>query len=79
VPAKVVLDLGGKPAQVKITIGARNNKSGVAVPVLYRNFLHEAIGGKSGKDADPRGVPCKKLAPEYINVVVRNCHVVYFL
>jgi hypothetical protein len=73
-PAQVVLDFGCKPAQVEITVSARNNKSGVAVPVLNRNFLHEAIREKSGKDADPRWVTCKEFARECINVVIRNCH-----
>jgi hypothetical protein len=76
VAAQVVLDYGSKPAQVEITISARNNKSGLAVPVLGRNFLHDASREKSGKNADARRVPCEELTREHINVVIRNCHVV---
>jgi hypothetical protein len=54
---------------------ARNNKSGLAVLVLSRNVLHDAIREKSGKDADPRRVSCKELTGECINVVIRNCRV----
>jgi hypothetical protein len=46
------------------------------VPVLHGNFLHDAIREKGGKDADPRRVTGKELTREYIDVVIRNFHVV---
>ena len=41
-------------------VRARNHKSGLAVPVLCRNLLHDAIRERSRKDADPRRVTCKE-------------------
>jgi hypothetical protein len=72
--AQVILDLRCEPAQIEIAIGTRNNKSGLAVPVLSRDFLHDVISGKSGKDADSRRIAAKELICECINVVIRNCH-----
>ena len=75
-PAQIVLDCGSKPAQIEIAIGARNNEGGLAVPVLSRNVLHEAVREKSGKDANARRITCKKLVREYVNVVIGNRYVV---
>ena len=71
VSTQVVFDFGCKPAQVEITIRARNNESGLAMSVLSRNLLHGAIREKSGQDAYPRRVACKELTRECINVVIR--------
>src|SRR5207244_12195764 len=73
--AEIVFHCRWEPAQVEITISARNDKGGLAVPVLRGNLLHGAVREKGRKHAYTRRIACEELSSECIHVIVRNWHV----
>src|SRR5437660_5830176 len=73
--AEIVFHFRCEPAHVEITISARNDKGGLAVPVLRGNLLHGAVREKGGKHAYTRRIACEELSRECIHVIVRNWHV----